>query len=170
MAASVLDISGLVTLQESPKRVTMAACHARKRPPATGDYITVTDSLGNRVYLSKKEDDYKAPDPRFLRNSQNALGLLAVPIEVLKEQVAERRHRQLVEDSQRLTELLNSGVDPELLEDEVMQNAEGEDGDAADEGSCSRLWVPALVCGLSYTELLSDDVSHKIHRTESTFA
>ncbi|XP_076839620.1 chromosome transmission fidelity protein 18 homolog [Brachyhypopomus gauderio] len=168
MAASVLDISGLVTLQESPKRVTSAACRTRKRPPATGDYITVTDSLGNRVYLSKKEDDYKAPDPRFFRNSQNALSLLAVPIEVLKEQVAERRH--LVEDSQRLTELLNSGVDPELLEDEVMQNAEGEDGDAADEGSCSRLWVPALVCGLSYTELLSDDVSHKMHRTESTFA
>ncbi|KAK1802729.1 hypothetical protein P4O66_021271, partial [Electrophorus voltai] len=156
MTASVLDISGLATLQESPKRVPTAVCRARKRPPATGDYITVTDSMGNRVYLSKKEDDdNKAPDPRFFRNSQNALGLLAVPIEVLKEQVADRRHRQLVEDSQRLTELLNRGVDPELLLDEV---TEEEDGETADEGVCSRLWVDRFA-PQHYIELLSDDVA-----------
>uniref|UniRef100_A0A4W4GC99 AAA+ ATPase domain-containing protein n=1 Tax=Electrophorus electricus TaxID=8005 RepID=A0A4W4GC99_ELEEL len=158
MTASVLDISGLATLQESPKRVPTAVCRARKRPPATGDYITVTDSMGNRVYLSKKEDDdNKAPDPRFFRNSQNALGLLAVPIEVLKEQVADRRHRQLVEDSQRLTELLNRGVDPELLLDEV---TEEEDGETADEGVCSRLWVDRFA-PQHYIELLSDDFTNR---------
>lgn len=32
----------------------------------------------------------QAPDPRAFRNSLNGLGLLAVPIEVLKEQIAER--------------------------------------------------------------------------------
>lgn len=59
MTASMLDISGLAALQESPKRVTTAVRHARKRPPANGDYITVTDSIGNRVYLSLKEEEDK---------------------------------------------------------------------------------------------------------------
>lgn len=63
ITTSVLDISGLASLQESPKRVTAARCHAQKRPPAIGDYITVTDSMGNRVYLNKKEDEEKVSDP-----------------------------------------------------------------------------------------------------------
>ncbi|RXN06393.1 chromosome transmission fidelity 18-like protein [Labeo rohita] len=90
ITANVLDISGLATLQESPKRDSAARRHVQKRPPAIGDYITVTDSMGNRVYLNKKEDEEKVPDPRAFRNSLNGLGLLAVPIEVLKEQIAER--------------------------------------------------------------------------------
>lgn len=119
ITTNVLDISGLTALQESPRRVTAARRHAQKRPPAIGDFITVTDSMGNRVYLNKKEDEEKvsdltkyftrllageqcvkfidfscafsqAPDPRAFRNSLNGLGLLAVPIEVLKEQIAER--------------------------------------------------------------------------------
>lgn len=78
----------------------------------------------------------QAADPRAFRNSQNGLGLLAVPIEVMKEQIAERvrisdlanktkitfkgksvsiafssqRHRQVVEESQKLTELMNRCV------------------------------------------------------------
>ncbi|KAL6481294.1 hypothetical protein MHYP_G00093740 [Metynnis hypsauchen] len=159
MAASMLDISGLAALQESPKRVTTTARHAQKRPPAMGDYITVTDSMGNRVYLSKKEEeDDKVPDPRFFRNSQSALGLLAVPIEVLKEQVAEKRHRQLVEESQRLTELLNSGIDPELLAEE--DTGEDDDDGAVDEGSSSRLWVDRFA-PQHYMELLSDDFTNR---------
>lgn len=63
ITTNVLDISGLAALQESPKRVTSARCHAKKRPPAIGDYITVTDSMGNRVYLNKKEDEEKVLDP-----------------------------------------------------------------------------------------------------------
>lgn len=59
ITTNVLDISGLGALQESPKRVTAAKRHAQKRPPAIGDYITVTDSMGNRVYLNKKEDEEK---------------------------------------------------------------------------------------------------------------
>ncbi|XP_072513774.1 chromosome transmission fidelity protein 18 homolog [Salminus brasiliensis] len=159
MAASLLDISGLGALQESPRRATAVKRHVQKRPPTTGDYVTVTDSMGNRVYLSKKEEDDKAPDPRFFRNSQNALGLLAVPIEVLREQVAEKRHRQLVEESQRLTELLNSGIDPELLADEEPEDAgEGDEG-TVDEGS-SRLWVDRF-SPKHYMELLSDDFTNR---------
>lgn len=52
---SVLDISGLEVLQESPKRATTLR-HALKRPPASGDFITVTDCTGNRVYLRKNHE------------------------------------------------------------------------------------------------------------------
>uniref|UniRef100_A0A8C2D2Y5 Chromosome transmission fidelity protein 18 homolog n=1 Tax=Cyprinus carpio TaxID=7962 RepID=A0A8C2D2Y5_CYPCA len=159
ITTNLLDISGLAALQESPRQVTTARRHAQKRPPAIGDFITVTDSMGNRVYLNKKEDEEKAPDPRAFRNSLNGLGLLAVPIEVLKEQIAERRHRQVVEESQRLTELMNSGISPELLAEE--QTDSGVDGDSGeDEGSSSRLWVDQF-SPQHYTDLLSDDFTNR---------
>ncbi|XP_042591364.1 chromosome transmission fidelity protein 18 homolog [Cyprinus carpio] len=159
ITTNLLDISGLAALQESPRQVTTARRHAQKRPPAIGDFITVTDSMGNRVYLNKKEDEEKAPDPRAFRNSLNGLGLLVVPIEVLKEQIAERRHRQVVEESQRLTELMNSGISPELLAEE--QTDSGVDGDSGeDEGSSSRLWVDQF-SPQHYTDLLSDDFTNR---------
>ncbi|XP_073698781.1 chromosome transmission fidelity protein 18 homolog [Garra rufa] len=159
ITANVMDISGLAALQESPRRVTTARRYAQNRPPAIGDYITVTDSMGNRVYLNKKEDEEKAPDPRAFRNSLNGLGLLAVPIEVLKEQIAEKRHRQVLEESQRLTELMNSGIDSELLAEE--QTDSGVDGDSVeDEGSSSRLWVDQF-SPQHYTDLLSDDFTNR---------
>lgn len=43
----------------------------------------LTSELNGCLHVSQ------TPDPRFFRNSQNALGLLAVPIEVLREQAAE---------------------------------------------------------------------------------
>uniref|UniRef100_A0A9J7ZDF6 CTF18, chromosome transmission fidelity factor 18 homolog (S. cerevisiae) n=1 Tax=Cyprinus carpio carpio TaxID=630221 RepID=A0A9J7ZDF6_CYPCA len=159
ITTSVLDISGMTALQESPKRVTAARRHAQKRPPAVGDYITVTDSMGNRVYLNKKEDKEKAPEPRAFRNSLNGLGLLTIPIEVLKEQIAERvRIWNLVEESQRLTELMNGGVGSELLAEE--QTDSGMDGESGeDEGSSSRLWVDQF-SPHHYTDLLSDDFTN----------
>lgn len=54
-----MDISGLATIPETPSRPPTAAPpsqHVLKRPPLEGDYITVTDSSGNRVYLRQKED------------------------------------------------------------------------------------------------------------------
>lgn len=56
---SVMDISGLATIPETPTRPSTTAPpsqHVLKRPPLEGDYITVTDSSGNRVYLRQKED------------------------------------------------------------------------------------------------------------------
>nr|AAI65459.1 Zgc:113153 protein [Danio rerio] len=158
ITTNVLDISGLGALQESPKRVMAAKRHAQKRPPAIGDYITVTDSMGNRVYLNKKEDEEKAPDQRAFRNSLNGLGLLAVPIEVLKEQIAERRHRQVVEESQRLTELMKSGIDSDLLAEE--QTDSGVDGDSGEDEASSRLWVDQF-SPQHYTDLLSDDFTNR---------
>uniref|UniRef100_A0A8C1SD75 Chromosome transmission fidelity protein 18 homolog n=1 Tax=Cyprinus carpio TaxID=7962 RepID=A0A8C1SD75_CYPCA len=162
ITTSVLDISGMTALQESPKRVTAARRHAQKRPPAVGDYITVTDSMGNRVYLNKKEDKEKAPEPRAFRNSLNGLGLLTIPIEVLKEQIAERHHRQVVEESQRLTDHSASGYcsksGSELLaEEQTDSGVDGESGE--DEGSSSRLWVDQF-SPQHYTDLLSDDFTN----------
>lgn len=69
---SVLDISGLAVLQESPKRAT-APRHVLKRPPASGDFITVTDCMGNRVYLRKtqEQDEQVVTDTEQHTNTGN---------------------------------------------------------------------------------------------------
>ncbi|KAJ8001317.1 hypothetical protein DPEC_G00168290 [Dallia pectoralis] len=154
-APAMLDISGFEGIQESPERVTTATQrHALKRPPPEGGYISVTDQRGNRIYLRETDDlRGKAVDPNALRSSHNALGLLAVPIEVLREQVAERLHRQLLEESQHLTEQLNSLVDAEFGEMEGKPREEEED-------KSSRLWVDQF-SPCHYTELLSDDFTNR---------
>ncbi|XP_076138722.1 chromosome transmission fidelity protein 18 homolog [Alosa pseudoharengus] len=154
VATVALDISGLGALQETPRRVPTETRHALRRPPATGDFITVTDSSGNRVYLRQKEEQLTVVKSN--RNSQNSLGLLAVPIEVLKDQAAERRHRLVVEESQRLTELLSSNVHQDLLDDADEKGDEGDDED----GFSSRLWVDRF-SPRHYTELLSDDFTNR---------
>uniref|UniRef100_A0A8C9VEL6 Chromosome transmission fidelity protein 18 homolog n=1 Tax=Scleropages formosus TaxID=113540 RepID=A0A8C9VEL6_SCLFO len=47
----VLEISGLGALQASPRKVDLSWQHVLRRPPPTGDYITVTGSAGNRAML-----------------------------------------------------------------------------------------------------------------------
>ncbi|XP_055771137.1 chromosome transmission fidelity protein 18 homolog isoform X2 [Salvelinus fontinalis] len=155
----ILDISGFAAIQESPRRVTAAtSCHVLKRPPAVGGYVSVTDQTGNRVYLRQTDDlRGKAVNPSAFRSSHNALGLLAVPIEILREQVAEKRHRQVVEESQRLTELLNSQVDEEFGE---LDGGQREEGDREEEEESSRLWVDQFA-PQHYTELLSDDFTNR---------
>uniref|UniRef100_A0AAY4CQT5 Chromosome transmission fidelity protein 18 homolog n=1 Tax=Denticeps clupeoides TaxID=299321 RepID=A0AAY4CQT5_9TELE len=156
-ANGALAPGGFVPMREAPRTVSTATRHAMRRPPATGDYITVTDSSGNRVYLRQREEQLQQSPTlkRPMRNSHNALGLLAVPVEVMKQQVAERRHQQVVEESQRLAELLGSGVDQDLLRLEQEDQEE-----EADEGSLSRLWVDRF-SPQHYTELLSDDFTNR---------
>ncbi|XP_061088741.1 chromosome transmission fidelity protein 18 homolog [Conger conger] len=158
--ASTLDMSGLGELQTSPRRSYAAAAHVLRRPPASGDYISVTDSSGNRVYLAKKEEStMSAADSRALRNSHYSLGLLSVPIEVLMEQVAEKRHRQVVEESQRLSEMLNSHIDQEFGELDGGEPEEDQE-DEDQNGTASRLWVDRF-SPRHYTELLSDDFTNR---------
>ncbi|CAK6971773.1 chromosome transmission fidelity protein 18 homolog [Scomber scombrus] len=161
-APAVLDISGFDTIPESPRRPPTAAVslHVLKRPPLEGDYISVTDSSGSRVYLRQKEDTgAKVVESRMVPNSLGSLGLLAVPIGVLREAEADRRHQQVVEESQRLTELLTSSVNDVLVETESRE--EEEDGDPEDsEGRSSRLWVDRF-SPRHYTELLSDDFTNR---------
>uniref|UniRef100_A0A3Q1CEF3 Chromosome transmission fidelity protein 18 homolog n=1 Tax=Amphiprion ocellaris TaxID=80972 RepID=A0A3Q1CEF3_AMPOC len=160
---AVLDISGFAAIPETPQRpptATPASLRVLRRPPLEGDYISVTDSLGSRVYLRQKEDvGTKVVDSRMLPNSQGGLGLLAVPIGVLREQEAEKRHQQVVEESQRLTELLTNSVNDVFVEPGNTENEENEDPEDA-EGRASRLWVDRF-SPRHYTELLSDDFTNR---------
>lgn len=63
---SVMDISGLAAIPETPTRppaTVKPSQHVLKRPPLEGDYVSVTDSSGNRVYLRQKEDATKVKHP-----------------------------------------------------------------------------------------------------------
>uniref|UniRef100_A0A7N6F7A8 Chromosome transmission fidelity protein 18 homolog n=1 Tax=Anabas testudineus TaxID=64144 RepID=A0A7N6F7A8_ANATE len=159
---AVLDISGFAMIPETPKRLPTAAPASLcvlKRPPLEGEFISVTDSSGRRVYLRQKEDTgTKVVDSRVVPNSYGSLGLLAVPIGVLREQEAERRHQQVVEESQRLTELLAS-VHDVLVEPESREDKENDDPEDT-EGQAYRLWVDRF-SPRHYTELLSDDFTNR---------
>ncbi|XP_051939419.1 chromosome transmission fidelity protein 18 homolog isoform X2 [Hippocampus zosterae] len=163
-SAPALDISGFETIPESPRRPAAVATqsHALRRPPLEGDYVTVTDSSGCRVYLRQKDTQAEeVKNCRMLPVPQGSLGLLAVPIDVLRDQEAERRHQQVVEQTQHLTELLASVndvlVEPEIREEEDKEE-EGDLGDS--EGQSYRLWVDRF-SPQHYTELLSDDFTNR---------
>lgn len=54
---AVLDMSGLAEIPETPRQPVTSPPPSRfvlKRPPLEGDFISVTDSSGNRVYLRQK--------------------------------------------------------------------------------------------------------------------
>ncbi|PWA21297.1 hypothetical protein CCH79_00018449 [Gambusia affinis] len=159
---AVLDMSGLAEIPETPRQPVTSPPPSRfvlKRPPLEGDFISVTDSSGNRVYLRQKgEADKKIVNSpnRISPNCHGALGLLALPVRVLREQEAERHHQQVVE-SQRLTELLVSSVNDEFTDSGNTEDQENEDPQDA-EGQTSQLWVERF-SPRHYTELLSDDVN-----------
>lgn len=155
---AALDISGFVTIPETP-RPPAASLHVLRRPPLQGDYISVTDSSGGRVYLRQKEEKQtKVVASRMLPNLHGDLGLLAVPIGVLREQEAEKRLQQVVEESEHLTELLTSSVNDAFVT-ESSEDKENDDPDDT-EGQTSRLWVDRF-SPQRYTELLSDDFTNR---------
>ncbi|XP_076004300.1 chromosome transmission fidelity protein 18 homolog isoform X2 [Genypterus blacodes] len=157
-APPVLDISGFDTIPESPRQPARATAslHVLKRPPLEGDYVSVTDSSGNRVYLRQRESPVsKKAEPRMVRDSQGALGLLAVPISVLREEEEERRDQRILEESLRLSKLLSFGVN------EAFEEPDGKEGEEEDdEGRGCRLWVDRF-SPRHYTELLSDDFTNR---------
>ncbi|XP_063041497.1 chromosome transmission fidelity protein 18 homolog isoform X2 [Engraulis encrasicolus] len=156
---NLMDMSGLGALQDTPSRVAMPTSSILRRAPLTGDYITVTNSNGDRVYLRQKEEQSLESVVRSVRGSHNSLGLLATPIEVLMEQAMEKRHRQVVEESQRLTDLISSNVNEALLG--VGVDVDDDDGgDEDQDGSSSRLWVDRF-SPRHYTDLLSDDFTNR---------
>ena len=56
---AVLDISGFATIPETPRRpptAVSASRHVLRRPPLEGEYVSVTDSSGSRVYLKQTEE------------------------------------------------------------------------------------------------------------------
>uniref|UniRef100_A0A8D3C1I5 Chromosome transmission fidelity protein 18 homolog n=1 Tax=Scophthalmus maximus TaxID=52904 RepID=A0A8D3C1I5_SCOMX len=130
-------------IPETPRRPPAAAPASLlvlKRPPLEGEYISVTDSSGSRVYLRQKEDTGKK------------VKLLSSHTSVIWT-----RHQQVMEESQRLTELLTSSVNDVFVEPESRED-EDDPGDA--EGQTSRLWVDRF-SPRHYTELLSDDFTNR---------
>uniref|UniRef100_A0A096LX22 CTF18, chromosome transmission fidelity factor 18 homolog (S. cerevisiae) n=1 Tax=Poecilia formosa TaxID=48698 RepID=A0A096LX22_POEFO len=162
---AVLDISGLAEIPGTPRRPVTSPPPSRcvlRRPPLEGDFISVTDSSGNRVYLRQKGEVFpptlQTVNSRILPNSHGALGLLALPVRVLREQEAERRHQQVVE-SQRLPELLVSSLNDAFTDSGNTEDHENEDPQDA-EGQTSQLWVERF-SPRHYTELLSDDFTNR---------
>ncbi|XP_077426056.1 chromosome transmission fidelity protein 18 homolog [Vanacampus margaritifer] len=154
-SAAALDISGFETIVESPRRPAAVATQScvLRRPPLEGDYVTVTDSSGSRVYLRQKDTEAeKVADFRMVPDSWGSLGLLAVPVGVLREQEEDRRHQQLVEE----TQLLARNVNDNLVEPEIREEDDPEDS----EGRSFRLWVDRF-SPRHYTELLSDDFTNR---------
>ncbi|XP_072415468.1 chromosome transmission fidelity protein 18 homolog isoform X1 [Chiloscyllium punctatum] len=157
----IADLSGMapmedVSFQTMTKRVL-------KRPPVLEDYIKVTSSDGTRVYMVLQDED-SSPGVEFdkLRwSGQRQLHLLGVPFYDLKEQVAEENRRLVLEESQRLSEMLNSQIDEEFG---VVEKQEGEAADEIDdeceECSSSTLWVDRFT-PRQYTQLLSDDYTNR---------
>ncbi|XP_030207476.1 chromosome transmission fidelity protein 18 homolog [Gadus morhua] len=164
---AVLDVSGFAAFSQTPQRTAAAAVTASqcvlKRPPLDGEYITVTDSSGNRVYLRQKENTgRKLADPRRALHLDGSLGLLSEPFAVLRVQVAERQHHQAVEESLRLSEMLARGVTEQFGEfgGPEVEEEEEDNEDEDEEGRRSRLWVDRF-SPHHYTELLSDDFTNR---------
>uniref|UniRef100_A0A7N8WTK5 Chromosome transmission fidelity protein 18 homolog n=1 Tax=Mastacembelus armatus TaxID=205130 RepID=A0A7N8WTK5_9TELE len=165
-ASAVLDISGFAMIPQTPKHpptVAPVSQHVLKRPPLEGDYISVTDSSGSRVYLRQKEDT-KVVCSRMVPNSQGALGLLAVPIGVLREQEAERVSDQLITNVNScsvcfLIMPIYSSVNDAFVERESREDEENDDPEDT-EAQTSRLWVDRF-SPRHYTELLSDDFTNR---------
>ncbi|MEE6497893.1 hypothetical protein FKM82_002919 [Ascaphus truei] len=158
----VLEVSDMAPLQVTPTE----AEHKRvlTRPPVLEDYIHVTSSDGSRVYMTLREEQQGAGTEiskhgGFNWNGDRQLNLLGVPFSYLKEQVADERRRQVLEESQRLTEMLNSQINDDFGETEELVTAAGEEEDG--EGASSHcLWVDRFT-PRHYTELLSDDYTNR---------
>ncbi|XP_068100264.1 chromosome transmission fidelity protein 18 homolog [Hyperolius riggenbachi] len=158
-----LEISDMAPLQDTPRKSEQK--RVLKRPPILEDYIHVTSGDGTRVYMTLKEDQDGTGTVDSLKNGSlswrgdQQLHLLGVPISYLKEQVADERRRQVLEESQRLTDMLNSQMNEfEEAESEAFELGDGETEEG--DGSTHTLWVDRYT-PKRYTELLSDDYTNR---------
>uniref|UniRef100_A0A8D2LPR5 Chromosome transmission fidelity protein 18 homolog n=1 Tax=Varanus komodoensis TaxID=61221 RepID=A0A8D2LPR5_VARKO len=120
-----------------------------KRPPILADYINVTSTSGNRVFLVVK-NAWMERQVRLHRSG--ALHLLGVPFSCLKEQVAEELS-SLLSCSSPKEENQTEATVPGLKEDSCGQAEE-------DESAQHSLWVDQFT-PRHYVELLSDDYTNR---------
>ncbi|KAM3916734.1 chromosome transmission fidelity protein 18 homolog [Leptodactylus fuscus] len=164
LSCDALEVSDMAPLQMTPTETEQK--RVLKRPPVLEDYINVTSSDGSRVYMTLRDDqdgtgvqDAKTTGLSWRGDQQ--LHLLGVPISYLKEQVADERRRQVLEESQRLTEMLNSQMkDFEEVENESLELVAAEAEEEGDDASSHSLWVDRYT-PKHYTELLSDDYTNR---------
>ncbi|XP_007904293.2 chromosome transmission fidelity protein 18 homolog isoform X1 [Callorhinchus milii] len=157
----VLDISDMAPLRVTPS--PRKPSRVRKRPPVLEDYINVTSTDGTRVFVVLNDEASgprpQVPDPVGW-SGQRPLHLLGVPFSYIKEQVVEERRQQVMEESQRLSEMLNRQIDEEFGEGEGEEEDEDDDGDGNNEGASHTLWVDRFT-PRHYTQLLSDDYTNR---------
>ncbi|XP_069838245.1 chromosome transmission fidelity protein 18 homolog isoform X2 [Dendropsophus ebraccatus] len=161
LSCDALDVSDMAPLQGSPSEAVEK--RVLKRPPVLEDYINVTSSDGTRVYMTLKEDqDGTGAQIRGLTwRGDQQLNLLGVPISYLKEQVADERRRQVLEESQRLTDMLNSQMNEfEEMENETLELPSAETEEEGEDSASHSLWVDRYTPRF-YTELLSDDYTNR---------
>ncbi|OCT64447.1 hypothetical protein XELAEV_18045547mg [Xenopus laevis] len=162
-SCEAFEVSDMAPLQVTPTESEQK--RVLKRPPVLEDYINVTSTDGSRVYMALKEDNDGAQQKQgnLKWNSGQQLHLLGVPFSYLKEQVNDEHRRKVLEESQRLTEMLNSQINEEFGENdsEILENDDnaGEEDDE-DEPSSHSLWVDRFT-PRHYTELLSDDYTNR---------
>uniref|UniRef100_A0A669F3R7 Chromosome transmission fidelity protein 18 homolog n=1 Tax=Oreochromis niloticus TaxID=8128 RepID=A0A669F3R7_ORENI len=115
-----------------PPTAAPTSLRVLKRPPLEGDYISVTDSSGNRVYLRQKENAETKAEITYTSRSFNCVFVFM-------------SHSSSVNDA--------------LVESENTEDEENEDPEDT-EGRASRLWVDRF-SPRHYTELLSDDFTNR---------
>uniref|UniRef100_A0A8C4QKU7 CTF18, chromosome transmission fidelity factor 18 homolog (S. cerevisiae) n=1 Tax=Eptatretus burgeri TaxID=7764 RepID=A0A8C4QKU7_EPTBU len=155
-----------------PQAKKVADCWERvlRRPPMSDDFISVTSSEGRRVYLRlRREGEGTIISDRHctLRGSDRGLRLLGVPFQQLKEQLADKQRRKILEELEQHETAISRIIEQDIRdseptddvgEDPCRDEEEVEDGprgaDAAAAGSF--LWVDKF-SPRHYMELLSDD-------------
>ncbi|XP_069590725.1 chromosome transmission fidelity protein 18 homolog isoform X1 [Ranitomeya imitator] len=166
LSCDALEVSDMAPLQVTPTKTEQK--RVLQRPPVLEDYINVTSSDGTRVYMTLRDDEdgTGVQDTKIAGlswRSEQQLHLLGIPISYLKEQIADERRRQVLEESQRLTEMLSSQMNAlEDAESETLEPvcAEEEEEDDEDDVSTQNLWVDRYT-PRHYTELLSDDYTNR---------
>ncbi|XP_006873987.1 PREDICTED: chromosome transmission fidelity protein 18 homolog [Chrysochloris asiatica] len=134
------------------------------RPPVLEDYVNVTSTSGDRVFLVLRDDPVgtgvQSPLLEVPWHSRNQLDLLGVPFASLREQVDNERREHLIEEAQRFSDVLRRPED----EEEAAQSTgpPKEEPEAADVQDTSQhwLWVDEFA-PRHYAELLSDDFTNR---------
>ncbi|XP_063286530.1 chromosome transmission fidelity protein 18 homolog isoform X1 [Pelobates fuscus] len=168
LATDLLEVSDMAPLQVTPSKPDNK--RVLKRPPIFEEYVHVTSSDGARFYMTLREDNegtgaqQVSKHAGFSWNGDGELHLLGVPFSYLKEQVADENRRRVLEESQRITDMLSSQTeDFSEVDNETMELAiaAGEEEETEEDGKSAHcLWVDRFT-PRHYTELLSDDYTNR---------
>ncbi|XP_006897521.1 PREDICTED: chromosome transmission fidelity protein 18 homolog [Elephantulus edwardii] len=135
-----------------------------RRPPVLEDYINVTSTNGDRAFLVLRADPTGTgvQSPLLDIRWRGQLDLLGMPFTSLKEQVDDERRQRLLEEAQRLSEVLHSLRPEEEKEATQLTRAPEEVPEAAEGQDTAQhcLWVDEFA-PRQYTELLSDDFTNR---------
>uniref|UniRef100_A0A8C6CMP5 Chromosome transmission fidelity protein 18 homolog n=1 Tax=Moschus moschiferus TaxID=68415 RepID=A0A8C6CMP5_MOSMO len=135
-----------------------------RRPPVLEDYVNVTSTDGDRAFLVLRADPVgtgvQSPfrDTRWRGHGQ--LDLLGMPFASLKEKVDNERRQRLLEEAQRLSDMLCSLRSQEMEEETQPSGAPEEEPADSQDASQHCLWVDEFA-PQRYTELLSDDFTNR---------